>query len=61
MSTDANTRKFKPGDKIEYGKFSGTLLEVDLRHAVIETADGKMEVRAGKTLGDATPVGGTNS
>jgi hypothetical protein len=61
VSTDANTRKFKPGDKIEYGKFSGTVLEVDLRHAVIETADGKMEVRAGKTLGEATPVGGTNS
>jgi hypothetical protein len=61
ISTEANTRKFKPGDKIEYGTFSGTLLEVDLRHAVIETANGKMEVRAGKTLGEATKVGGTNS
>jgi hypothetical protein len=61
VSTDANTRKFKPGDKIEYGTFSGTLLEVDLHHAVIDTANGKVEVRAGKTLGEATPVGGTNS
>jgi hypothetical protein len=56
VENDSRTRKYKVGDKIEYGEFSGTLLEVDPRHAVIETARGKVEVRLGKTLGDATPV-----
>jgi hypothetical protein len=50
------TRKFKQGDKLEYGTFTGTLVELDNRRAVIETANGRVEVRLGQNLGQATPV-----
>jgi hypothetical protein len=50
------THKFKTGDKVEFGTFTGTLIEIDMRHAVIETANGKVEVKLGQTLGQATPV-----
>lgn len=52
----AKTRKFKKGDKLEFGTFTGTLLEIDLGHAVIETDKGKVEVRVNHTLAEATPV-----
>lgn len=52
----AKTRKFKVGDKLEFGTFTGKLVEVDTRHAVIETASGLMEVFAGQKLAEAKPV-----
>jgi hypothetical protein len=55
-SQPAKTRRFKQGDKLEFGSFSGELVEIDERHAVIQTAKGRVEVRFGQTLGQATPV-----
>jgi hypothetical protein len=52
----AKTHKFKVGDKLEFGSFSGKLVEVDMQHAVIETANGLMEVRANQKLAEAKPV-----
>jgi hypothetical protein len=52
----AKTRHFRAGDSIEFGKFSGKVVELDGRHAVIETANGKVEVRLGQNLGEAKPV-----
>lgn len=52
----AKTRHFRVGDSIEFGKFSGKVVELDLRRAVIETAGGQVEVRIGQNLGEAKPV-----
>lgn len=52
----AKTRRFRIGDKVEYGSFTGTLVELDRRRAVFDTANGRVEVLLDHTLGEAKPV-----
>jgi hypothetical protein len=54
--TPAKTRRYKIGDKLEYGSFTGKLVELDRRRAVFETASGRVEVLLDHTLGEAKPV-----
>jgi hypothetical protein len=49
-------RYFHRGDEIEFGKVKGKVVELDARRAVIETEKGRLEVRLGQTLSEATPV-----
>lgn len=49
-------RHFHQGDKIEFGKFAGKVVEIEGQRAVIETASGRVEIRLGQNLGEATPV-----
>ena len=51
---------FRRGDSINIGKFTGTVVELDSRRAVIETADGRVEVQLGQNLGEATKSKGRN-
>jgi hypothetical protein len=52
----AKTLRFRRGDTITVGKFTGTLVELDGRRAVIETPDGRVEVKLGQNLGEAKKV-----
>jgi hypothetical protein len=52
----AKTRYFRQGERIEFGKFAGEVVEIDISHAVIKTDSGVVEVRIGQNLGEATPV-----
>ena len=49
-------RHFHAGDSIAFGKFTGDVVEIDGRRAVIKTDDGLVEVRLGQHLGEATPL-----
>ena len=53
-----DVRHFYAGDQVSFGKFSGKVVEVDQRRAVIETAEGRVEVRLGQSLGDAKKIEG---
>jgi hypothetical protein len=50
------THKFKLGDNVEFGSFSGTLIEIDVIHAEFETKDGRVEVRLGQNLGEVKKI-----
>lgn len=50
------TRKFKKGDEVKFGSFTGKLVDLDARHAVFETDKGQVEVRLDQTLSEAKPV-----
>jgi hypothetical protein len=46
-------RYFHIGDQIEFGKFAGKVVEIENQRAVVETADGRVELRLGQNLGEA--------
>ena len=54
----AKTRKFKVGDKLDYGTVKGKLVELDFLggRAVFETEHGNVEVLLDHTLAEAKPV-----
>jgi hypothetical protein len=54
----AKTRKFRIGDKLDYGSFKGKLVELDFRggRAVFETDNGNVEALLDHTLAEAKPV-----
>ena len=54
----AKTHKYQKGDRVEFGKFNGKIVELDARHVVIETAEGKVQVMLGQNLGEAKKVEG---
>lgn len=49
---------FHQGDAIDIGKVKGKIVDIDgdQRRAIIETDKGRLEVRLGQNLGEATPV-----
>jgi hypothetical protein len=49
-------KHFVKGDDVEYGKVKGKIVEVGDRRAVIETDNGRMEVRLGQKFSEAVPV-----
>jgi hypothetical protein len=51
-----DVKYFKHGDKIEFGKVKGTVVEVDGRRAVIETDKGRLEIRLGQSFAEAVPI-----
>jgi hypothetical protein len=55
------TRRFRVGSDIQYGKFSGKIVEIDFpgRRVIIETADGRVEVGLDQNLGQAKPLSDT--
>jgi hypothetical protein len=47
---------FHQGDEVEIGKLKGKIVELDLRRVVIETDNGRVEVRVGQSFGDAVAI-----
>ena len=47
---------FHAGDDLEFGSFKGRVVDVDGRRVVVETAEGRREVRLGQNLGEAQPA-----
>ncbi len=56
VASPEKTHKFEVGDKVEFGSFSGELIELDLDHAVFKTKDGRFEVRRGQNLGEVKKI-----
>ncbi len=49
-------KRVAKGDDVDYGKVKGKVVEVSGRNAVIETADGRKEIRIGQKFSEAMPV-----
>jgi hypothetical protein len=47
---------YHQGDEIEVGKIKGKVVELDGDRAVIETENGRVEVRFGQNFGEASPL-----
>jgi hypothetical protein len=56
VDSPEKTHKFEVGDKVEFGSFSGELVEIDLEHVVFKTKDGRYEVRRGQNLGEVKKI-----
>jgi hypothetical protein len=51
-----DTKYYHQGDDIEIGKIKGKVVEIESRRAVIQTDDGRIEVRFGQSFADAVPL-----
>jgi hypothetical protein len=56
MKDSSELKYYHEGDEIEIGQIKGKVVQLDGRRVVIETAKGRVEVRFGRTFGEATPL-----
>ncbi|HEX6960449.1 MAG TPA: hypothetical protein VF175_01170, partial [Lacipirellula sp.] len=53
---DSELTYYQQGDEIEVGELKGKVVQLDAHRAVIETSDGRVEVRFGQNFGEAAPL-----
>jgi hypothetical protein len=56
IESQQKNMRFRQGDNLKIGKIDGAVVEVTVRGAIIETADGRLELHLGKSLADATKL-----
>ena len=56
LQDSGQLRYFRPGDRIEIGEFSGEVLEMDGRRAVVAGEEGQVEILLGQHLGQARAI-----
>jgi hypothetical protein len=56
IKSSGKMQYFYEGDSIEVGQFKGKVVEIERRRAVVETDKGKMELRIGQNLSEATVI-----
>jgi hypothetical protein len=56
VKSGGDTKYYHQGDDIEIGKIKGKVVEIESRRAVIQTDNGRIEVRFGQSFADAVPL-----